>query len=326
MYSGFSSIDLDVLALAEINFDSVEKMSKLIKRKPHQLQYSIRKLKMSGVLGQLRAWIDVHSLGFNFVTVYLRFASVKPAVRREFISLVAAHPRTTWVFETSGDFHLAVSLTIQDITEVFAFFDLLEKHSKVSISAKVLCMQRDFEFFGRRYLRSARCKIPSIELPSRRNTDQRIDEIDRGLLVLLSQGGWETERHLGSRLGVPYTTVNRRLLSLRKRGILRGYCYWLDPKHFGRQPIVLRVKVSGIAGWVKEKLWTFARQNASVVYIIECIGSWEFELGADIHSASELLSLVDQVTSLIDGMEVSVDPIVVTSFHKIQSFPGGFSL
>jgi hypothetical protein len=28
MYSGFSSIDLDVLALAEINFDSVEKMSK----------------------------------------------------------------------------------------------------------------------------------------------------------------------------------------------------------------------------------------------------------------------------------------------------------
>lgn len=62
------------------------------------------------------------------------------------------------------------------------------------------------------------------------------------------------------------------------------------------------------------------------MYIIECIGSWEFELGADIHSASELLYLVDQVTSLIDGMEVSVDPIVVTSFHKIQSFPGGFSL
>jgi hypothetical protein len=58
------------------------------------------------------------------------------------------------------------------------------------------------------------------------------------------------------------------------------------------------------------------------VYIIECIGSWEYEIGADIESAAEMLRLVDEVLSLLEGVEVSVEPVMVTSFYKTQSFPG----
>jgi len=43
MRSRLSETDLDVLALAEICFDSVEKMSKALRRKPHHIQYSLRK-------------------------------------------------------------------------------------------------------------------------------------------------------------------------------------------------------------------------------------------------------------------------------------------
>jgi DNA-binding Lrp family transcriptional regulator len=322
MISRFSEIDLDVLALAEINFDSVETMSRIIKRKPHQVQYSIRKLKMLGVLQQLRAWIDVHALGFHFVTVCLRFAPTRKAVRHEFISFVSKHPSTTWVFETTGDFHLAVSLAVREIPEVFTFFEILEKYSKIIITTKVLNIQRDFEFLGRRYLRSAKCKISPIELPSSKVPYYKVDEIDRVILATLSQGDWITERDLSTRIGVPYTTINRRLLSLRQKKILRGYSYWLETEHFDRQSVILRIKVSGIAAWVKEKIWKFARAHRSVVYIVECIGSWEYEIGADIKSAAEMLRLVDEILSLLEGVEVSVEPVMVTSFHKTQSFPG----
>jgi DNA-binding Lrp family transcriptional regulator len=323
MHSRLSEIDSDVLALAEINFDSVEKMSKLLKRRPHQIQYALRKLKSLGVLGQIRAWIDVHSLGFHYVTVYFRFVQAKKSTKSHFISLVAKNPLCTWVFETSGEFHLAVSLTVREIHEVFSFFDSIERAADVAISAKALSIQRDFEFFGRRYLRSARCRLPSVALPSTKPLNEELDHIDRALLAALSSGGWETERELANQLKVPYSTINRRLLSLRKRKIIRGYCCWLDPQHFGRQPIVLRVKVSGLGSRIKDKLWAFARGNIAVVYLVECLGSWDYELGADIKTTAEMLLLVDTLTSLVEGVDVSVDPVVVTSFHKTQSFPGG---
>ena len=323
MLSRLSEIDLDVLALAEIDLDSVEKMSKLLKRRPHQIQYSLRKLKDLGVLGQLRAWIDVHALGFHYITAYFRFAHAKKSTKRQFISLVSAHPFCTWVFETSGEFHLATSLTVREIHEVFSFFDSIERATDVAISAKALSIQRDFEFCGRRYLRSAKCRLPSVALPSTTPLNEELDETDRALLAALSGGGWDTERELARRLGLPYSTVNRRLLGLRKRNIIRGYCCWLDPRHFGRQPVVLRVKVSGLGVRIKDRVWSFARANPSVIYVIECLGSWDYELGADIQTASEMLVLIDSLTSLVEGIEISVDPVVVTCFHKAQSFPTG---
>lgn len=321
MHSRLSEIDSDVLALAEIDFDSVEKMSKLLKRRPHQVQYSLRKLKTLGILGQLRAWIDVHSLGLHYVTVYFRFALAKRSIKKQFISLVSANSLCTWVFETSGEFHLATSLTVRGIDEVFSFFDSIERNSDVAISSKALSIQRDFEFFGRRYLRSAKCRLPSVALPSTTPRNEKLDDIDRALLAALSSGGWETERELANQLGVPYSTINRRLLDLRKRKIIRGYCCWLDPQQFGRQQIVLRVKVSGLGSRIKDKLWAFARSTIAVVYVIECLGSWDYELGADIQTTSEMLVLVDTLTSLVEGIEISVDPVAITCFHKTQSFP-----
>lgn len=320
MFNRLSEIDRDVLALAEMNLQSVLQMSHALRLRPHLVQYSFAKLRRLGFLSDRRAWIDVHQLGYNYATLYLRPMAQGSKARQALIRALKKNRICTWLFETSGEYHLACSLTFKSVSEIYKFYDSVESSEIVAIPKKALNLQRDFEFFGRKYLRSPRCKVPSVFLPASRE-EREIDADDIKILGALSHGNLGTEAEMALKAGIPIATFNRRLSRLRSQGLVRGFSYWLESSMLGRQLFILRVTVSGLARPVKSQLWNFGRSHPLVVYILESIGSWDFELGVDLSSSSELSTLMEEVSATVPGIELDVDPIAVTKFHKLRAYP-----
>jgi DNA-binding Lrp family transcriptional regulator len=315
-----SAVDRNVLALVELSCGTVTEIAQRLKLRPHVVQYAFKKLRRYGLLDDRRVWIDVHRLGYSFVTLYLRPRYDSAASKRSFMSAITHHPTCTWIFETCGQYHLACSLTIKDMNEVSSFYDLLNTVSGVRIDSKALTIQRDFAYFGRKYLWGSKPAYQPVNMPISPSL-VTLDEEDLKLVQELARGRVENEAMLYKVTGIPSATVYRRLASLRKRGVLGADYYWLNSASFGRQLYVLRISFSGMTGQIKDKIWQLARLNASVVYAIETLGSWDYELGVDLESAAELSALIEDITAAMPSLSIDVDPIPVTRFIKVRSFP-----
>jgi DNA-binding Lrp family transcriptional regulator len=206
------------------------------------------------------------------------------------------------------------------MNEVSSFYDLLNTVSGVRIDSKALTIQRDFAYFGRKYLWGSKPAYQPVNMPISPSL-VTLDEEDLKLVQELARGRVENEAMLYKVTGIPSATVYRRLASLRKRGVLGADYYWLNSASFGRQLYVLRISFSGMTGQIKDKIWQLARLNASVVYAIETLGSWDYELGVDLESAAELSALIEDITAAMPSLSIDVDPIPVTRFIKVRSFP-----
>lgn len=320
LFRHLSSIDCDTLATVELEYGSVSEVASTLRMRPHVVQYSLKKLRDLGLLSHRRIWIDVHRLGYSFATIYLRPKFTSPTAKINFIDVLKSIACCTWIFETGGEYQIACSLTIRDISQVTEFYDALSACKDVIIHRKALNIQRDFEYFGRKYLRSRQHTERSVPLPIR-TTQVEVDNVDLAILRSLSQGQPEADRELVKLTGLPRSTLSRRLTHLRQIGVLMRSYFWLDSTLLGRQLYVLRVSCGGLSNSVKAPLWRFSRSHPLIVYIVESLGSWDFEIGIDVQSALELSEATESLHAALSDSPLDIDAIPVSRFHKIRSFP-----
>lgn len=96
------------------------------------------------------------------------------------------------------------------------------------------------------------------------------DEIDIKILSKLQEEGNTSIRQLGKRLGIPSSTVQRRISNLHKKGIIRGYHAALNKEYLGFITIFSLVKVG--TGFLKDEagyLENFAETEMKDRYKIE---------------------------------------------------------
>jgi Lrp/AsnC family transcriptional regulator, leucine-responsive regulatory protein len=88
----------------------------------------------------------------------------------------------------------------------------------------------------------------------RRAEASRLDEVDRRLLVALSQDGRRPAAALAKELGLSRQAVTERIRDLEARGVIRGYRAEVDPAALGLEVRAqIRLAMDGAASAAKER-------------------------------------------------------------------------
>jgi len=284
----------------------------------HALRYTLRKLQQERVIGPKRPVIDLNLLGFSHYTFLFSLTSETRRSKTQFIDYLLCAAPITWLFELGGDFHYGASITVPHIQHVNRFLHEVAGRFGHIFFEKMFAHQLAYIYFGRRYLAAQRIKSKPIRLEIQEETVE-LDEQDRRIVQTMMGGDYSTLTQLAEQLKVPLATLERRKRRLEERGVIRGYFHWIEPEVLGVQPCTLLIYMKGISPNFSDDLLRFAKKEPHVVYFIECMGNWDFELGIEVFDLKQVTEITQK---LYDQFPEDMRTLKVVPILKHLKFKG----
>lgn len=299
---------------------SVAEIAKLTRLKPHTVSYTFRRLRELGVIAERRPIVDLGRLGILHYTFLVALQYQKEDAHRRFIQYLRDLPQCTWMYEVGGEYQYGFSLSVRDAAELSVMLRALTKSFSDLIFDKVMCLQRFFAYFGHRHLASDLRAPPPLLF---RVEDQpiAIDAVDERVLHALALGPTRVTE-AAQAAGIPLPTFERRKRALEDRQVIRGYFHWIDTAALGYQFYLILVFLRGMSGSHITTLLSLADKEARILFVNECLGVWDFELGVCVKAGSEVGEVVRAVYRTLGEHIRSVSVVPVFRYLKFKTYPG----
>ena len=77
----------------------------------------------------------------------------------------------------------------------------------------------------------------------------------------------------------------------------------------------------GVSAELREHLYAFASSHRAITYYIECLGSWDFELGVEVERAEQTTAVVEQIYRNFGPELAALKILPLFQHYKITNFP-----
>lgn len=297
---------------------SIPEAAKKLGLREHQLRYELDRLRERGILRPVLA-IDMFALGWQRAQVFLSVASRSKARRDQLVNRLCAHPRTTFVADTAGEFDLEAVMLVDSVSEIHRV--LAEAGGEgVRIIRKALAFHLSLSLFPRKYLYP---KAQPEDLTfSAREEPAPIDELDHRLLAEFAADPDLSQRELGQKLGVSIVTVGARLRELKRRGILRGMIWSVRGEALGAQNFTLLVETQGFDRALADDMFAYAKRHPNCTNFRRSIGNWDLEIGVELERTADLLTLKDDLSERFADRIARIQVLNRIAIRKYTHYPG----
>jgi DNA-binding Lrp family transcriptional regulator len=285
----------DKKILYELEYDARKPLSEIarnVKIPKQVVGYRIKKMTENGVIRGFRALVDTHRLGYFSYRIYIRFQNVTPENENALFRKLSNWKNVLWMVAITGRWDLEVVLVARNSIHFSAL--LLELKNEVGrymkeceVSASIVNYH-----FKRKYLIEKYVEERIIPRYGFEPKIEKIDETDFRLLKLLSGNAAASYTLLGEKMGLTYNGVKKRMKSLESRGVVQAYRTWLDLDKVGRKFYKALVSVSKFDQNIEKALLSFCLSEPGIVYLVECTGSWDIEIEAEVKDEMEFRGLL----------------------------------
>ena len=312
----------NILKNLELNANlSMDELAKRTRLQPHSVVYCIAKLKESQILGPRRASIDIYRLGFCDFHLVFSISTGNSLKREKFISALKSSPSVAWLAAIGGTHQFAMSIRATQVHEVLAFMAALRKSFPNFIRTQELSIVTAVKSYGREYLYGKR---KAAEGFGSRVSDEQVyalDSTDKLILGGMSEFSLPSERELARLLGLPFSTVRRRIGILEKNKIINGYYHHIDAQKLGYQIFKLMIFCRAQDSTFLRHLEEFAAAHENIVHYLESFGSWQNELVVEVKEAAEASRIAAKVHEHFESQIDAVHVIPIFEYYKAVSFP-----
>ncbi len=288
--------------------------------------YRLSRLFKEGVLLGCMALVDVHKLGYCTYRVYFRQKGAS-AGEEKLVAKLKSHPNVLWLAQLAGSWDVEAVFVAKNSIH---FNNMLKKIKeefggslyKCNVSASIVNyhFKRDY-LVGRERGAEFKPKYYGFE-----PIEERLDELDLGVLSELSRNCRQSSNEIGRKLGVSYHTVKQRTLRLEQNGVIQGYRILLDLGKIGRKYCKAAVKLGNPSKEQEEQLYKFCSQFNTVVYLVEVLGEWQLEIEAEVQEQDEFIEILRAIRSKFPNLILDYEVFRVSKERKLNYFPMGKSL
>jgi len=283
-----------VLAAAELRADApISELRKDTGLREHTIRYALRRIIQRKVATPIPL-INLQVLGMTVFNIFFSVGAEKRATKDALLKAFSQSKEVVWIGEFGGEFQYGIAVVGKHVgTALDLLNSLAQKYQNVFFE-KSVAWQSSVTLYYRKYLTPKRLPIRPIVC---RYTDQtvEIDEIDERVLSGLASMGGESHRQVAMSLKMPLSTFELRVRKLTERGVIAGHILSVDPTLYGMQGYKLLVYGKGLNAALAKGLGKFCEQHRSITYLIECIGSWDYEIGVEAQHPQEVTEVVQEI-------------------------------
>ncbi len=283
-----------VLAAAELQVEApMPLLRKETGLREHTIRYALRRLIQREVATPIPL-VNLQILGHTIFNIFFSVGAEKRSARQGLLKALIDAPEVVWVGEFGGEYQYGIAVVGTHIGTALDLLAQLSKKYQNVFFEKSVAIQSSVTVYHRKYLSSKRFSVKPLTCRYTREIVE-IDDLDRKILTGLASHGQDSHRQIALKLHIPLSTFELRVTKLKEAGVIVGQILAVNCAAFGMQGYKLLVYAKGMNLELARGLGRFCEQHRNVVYLIECIGSWDFEVGVEVTHPQEVTEIVQEL-------------------------------
>ncbi len=298
----------------------VKAIARKIRRSAEVVRYRIRRLEAEGVIRRYMSFINFSRLGFVGHGV---FCTIKERQeRKKWIGQLEQNERVYWISEFGGKYDLAFAIAARDTYEFYRILNQLKEKLGGSLGGWDIAIRIRLNQFPRSYLLDKDEKRRE-NLPYFGKTlgHDKLDGLDFRILKKLSQEARLDANSIAEYAQAPASTVAYRIKKLRESGVLQGAAPQICCQNYGYQSYQLFINVANLDEKKRQELYSYCSNNPNIVFLIETLGKWNFEIVYDVKNQRELQDQVLRLRQSIRWEFEMETGIIFDNYLKYDQFP-----
>ena len=280
-----SAIDVDAVV-------SVEALAKKIRARSHVVRYTLHALTNKS-LYRPKVLINPYILGYmDYVVLFSISAKEHGTQREKLLQMLTQSKEVSWVGEVGGRYHYGVSVLAVQISDALQFFDSITRKFGRLIHERSFALRHASNIYGKRYLDS-KVSNPPLRYSAPSLPPIQLDELDKKILSYFSKSFNYNISSAARALGMIPSTLERRISRLIKEEVIIGYYNSISGSipQIERYKIILKLR--GMSSTFKKAIDQFCLNTPYCTHLIECLGSWDYELGIEVPSGKDTISITN---------------------------------
>lgn len=323
-FMNLSDVQRRILLATIMQADTPEtEIARLLDVREHTVRRTIMSCFESGILLRRSVFINPHVLGltYNVATISLPLKSQK--FQKSFLELLVSAEESVAVYELGGESQCDLRFLTRSGDHRKRFLEQIAERFPHPFHIRSSFVIEEQEYSGISEPEMPKDAIPLFRfgpLPAG-NKALEISEQDHLILSSLSNGSFRNLGQLARHLSLAPSTLNYRIQSLEKSGIILGHYYIVDFKALHQLPIWVRVNSKVLREKEKQAILKFCRAHPRVAWMSLFFGGQSAEIFLRVSSFAEASSIVTEISSHFEGIVDSVAMEPQIQFHKFSTYP-----
>ena len=286
----------------------------------HAIRYALQRLRERRIATPI-PFVNLHLLGYNIFNIFFSVGAQRRATKEAMLRSFSQAEEVVWIGEFGGEYQFGIAVCTRSVGSVLQLLTAIAGKYQNVFFEKAVSLQYSATAFPRKYLSSKRFSVRPLQ--SRVSDERReIDELDHRLLTTLATVGDVSNRQLAQKLGIPASTVDLRVRKLIDHHIIGGHLLAIDCTRFGMQGFKLLIYAKGLNPELAAALMKYATTHPNVTYLIECLGSWDFELGVEVERTEEVTAIIQEIYEQFGAVINTVKLLTKFKEIKYRWYPG----
>ncbi len=315
----------DKRLLYEVDLDARQGTSQLGKRiglSQEGTYYRLQRLQKQKIISDFVTLINFGKIGFTGYGVYTKFQNIDEKKKEIIIKELSKHKNIYWIAEFGGKFDLAFAIAAKSIVEFNEYLlDISTKYHDVlkdfSIAIRVELVQ-----FPRDYL--IRTKKPKSKKPSfgKEILFEGLDQTDSKILRELGRNARTSTLELAKRIQKSASSVISRIKKLEQKEVIQGHSALINCQRYGFENYQLFLETHNMNKTAKKRLQTYCQSHPNIIFYIETVGQWNFELIYEIKNQRELQQLMVELRTLFPKIIKNIETGIIFNHNvKYNQYP-----
>lgn len=290
--------------LYELDLDSRQSYSHLGKKvclKKDVVGYRIKKLEEEGIIKNYYTVIDSYCLGYFIFRYYINLQYISPNVKNKVLQFFQDYKNICTIGSAIGKYDLIIVLWVNDMNEFYQFWNEALDQFGEFFETRIFSVYIRGMGFRQSYLLGEKFPLKDREVFVRFGAGRhvQIDELDYHLLNELALNARIHLVELAEKLDITSQTVNYRLKSLKKIGIIQAFRVNIDETKLGfkRYKVDVSLKEHNLRSEIIQQI----RKNPYVLYISTSVGLSDIEIELIVKEQQQLVDIMEKIVFKYPG-------------------------
>ncbi len=296
-----------------------KELAKKMELSEQSIAYRLNRLQQKEIIKSYNLLVDVSKLGLIHYKLFLRLQNISSLKENEFVDFVKKRKDVFWFVSVRGNFDYVISYSGKDIFDFQEFYNSLKNKFGQYVYSEDLVIVTKAPIFNRSYFIKNGEKKELIYGGKKGKIE--LDVLDKNILSALSNNARLNYIELGKQLKQNPDTIRYRFNKLKEDKVIIGARLGINPEKINRQYLLITFNLQNFNEDLLRKLELYAQNFDSIVYYINCIGSHNMEIEAEVSGEEDADRIIkhfrDKFTEYIKTYTV----LTVKKEHKLNFVP-----
>ena len=308
-----------LLRLEEDGRQHAKAIARKVRSSGDVVEYRVRRMEKEGVIVKQMALVNFSELGYIGYGVFCCFNGEG---RGDAIEHLKAHERVYWLAEFGGRFDLAFAVMAHDDFEFYSIFGKIKEKLHSTLGGWKVAIRMQLMQLPRSYLISSERDQKAVApYFGKALGKEKLDDTDFSVLKAISQDARMDTIAIAKKVKIPASTVAFRLKKLQERKIIQGFSPQISCQKYGFQSYQLFLEVENLDEEKRQKILNYAQSSPNVVFVIETLGEWNFEIIYEVKDQKEFQVKVAALRTALPWAGKIESGIIFDHYVKYDQFP-----